>query len=219
MSTPADSWGGPSSTIVHPRAMKPPLVNVRDDWDDDEEDAQEQEDDPHQVWEEANKRTPMPQVVIAGSSTSGAAALSPPPAALQPVLRILKRPQASATSSTSMSPSPGHSAAGSPALSTDASKSYAEREARYQAARERIFGEGGAGVAPEDGKDAQGIAKLTRSSSGPAPVSVQIAREPKGPPSSSSADATATGNNHQAKAHDTRGFSSRRGKRGGKGKA
>ncbi|KAI0654146.1 hypothetical protein C8Q70DRAFT_539825 [Cubamyces menziesii] len=172
MNTPADSWGGPSSSVDRPRALKPPPANVRDDWDDDEDDAEEQED-PNQVWKEANKRAPMPQVVIAGSSTSGTAALSPPPAALQPVLRILKRPQASAT---------------------------------------RIFGEGGVGAtSSESGKD---IANLARGGPNPGNIPVQIAREPKGPPST---DATATGNKYQA--NDPRGFSSRRGKRGGRGKA
>ncbi|KAJ8475187.1 hypothetical protein ONZ51_g6719 [Trametes cubensis] len=211
MNTPADSWGGPSSSVDRPRALKPPPANVRDDWDDDEDDAEEQED-PNQVWKEANKRAPMPQVVIAGSSTSGTAALSPPPAALQPVLRILKRPQASATASSSNSSSPGHSAAGSPAPSADGPKSYAEREARYQAARERIFGEGGVGAtSSESGKD---IANLARGGPNPGNIPVQIAREPKGPPST---DATATGNKYQA--NDPRGFSSRRGKRGGRGKA
>ena len=73
----------------------------------------------------------MPELVISSQSST---AVPPPPAALQPSLRILKRP------STSDSASP-HAASPSPAA--EQQRSYAEREAQYQAARERIFGDSG----------------------------------------------------------------------------
>ncbi|KAG7442873.1 uncharacterized protein BT62DRAFT_935601 [Guyanagaster necrorhizus] len=62
----------------------------------------------------------MPTVVSSSTPT-------PPAAAFQPVMRILKRPTNSTNSSVSSVPS---------------TESFSEREARYQAARERIFGNG-----------------------------------------------------------------------------
>ncbi|KAL7284559.1 hypothetical protein ACG7TL_001851 [Trametes sanguinea] len=159
---------------------------VRDDWDDDDADLPDEED-PKKLWEEANARAPMPQVVIAGSSTSNAAALSPPPAALQPVMRILKRPSASPSSSAS---SPGSSSANDPSTS----KSYAEREARYQAARERIFGGSQPAADATDAQQSEGGANA-RSAANATPV--RITREPKGPPSGT---ATQKGPDHGADA-------------------
>ncbi|KAI0364524.1 hypothetical protein BV20DRAFT_1125569 [Pilatotrama ljubarskyi] len=199
----ADSWGGPATATAlartHPLAHTSAVTTVRDDWDDDD-DEETGEEDPQRLWEEANKRAPMPQVVIANSSTSAAAALSPPPAALQPTLRILKRPSASASSSSG-STSPQPSASSPPP--TDAS-SYAEREARYQAARERIFGE-----APAAANALRSTTPASpQTTNGPQAVpTVQIAREPKGPPPS----AAAQGMGDPASG-DVRGFVSRRGK-------
>ncbi|KAJ7072765.1 hypothetical protein C8F01DRAFT_1243789 [Mycena amicta] len=64
----------------------------------------------------------MPTVVL--TSTSAPVPLAP--AAFQPQLRILKRP----TTATAPAPAPP----------TPPGESLKEREARYQAARERIFG-------------------------------------------------------------------------------
>ncbi|KAI8989636.1 hypothetical protein BD414DRAFT_484758 [Trametes punicea] len=210
-----DSWGSPSNAVLSPRIPTSTSTTVRDDWDDDEDDVAQEEVDPQKLWEEANSRAPMPQVVIAGSSTCHSTALSPPPAALQPVLRILKRPSASTSTTTSMagSPSPRASATSSPSPSLDASKSYAEREARYQAARERIFGE-----SPDGNKSADGSSSTTTSANNNSDgVSVQIAREPKGPPSRPSGERRTAPGGSQEQTVDERGFSSRRGgRRGGR---
>ncbi|CDO76541.1 hypothetical protein BN946_scf184395.g3 [Trametes cinnabarina] len=203
----SDSWGAPSTPSATPLISKHSSTAVRDDWDDDEADALEV-DDPQKLWEEANARAPMPQVVIAGSSTSSTAALSPPPAALQPVMRILKRP--SASSSSPSSPSPSGSAIANDSI---ASNSYAEREARYQAARERIFGEARlAAPSPPDGLPS--ASEGTSGASAPhrthAPTSVRVSREPKGPPAGQrttrSPEAAADGSLE----NEERGFSSRR---------
>lgn len=75
-----------------------------------------------------NARAPMPEVVISSSST--ASTIPPPPiTAFQTPMRILKRPSASTNSTANSSASQGSSG-----------QTLAEREARYQAARERIFG-------------------------------------------------------------------------------
>ncbi|KAI0357846.1 hypothetical protein OH77DRAFT_1421970 [Trametes cingulata] len=178
-SADADSWGAPATTVLSraPQTVSlPASTTVRDDWDDDDEDDETGAEDPKKLWEDANKRAPMPQVVIANSSTSAAAALSPPPAALQPTLRILKRPSASGSNSTPSSS--GSSSPSSSATNADASKSYAEREARYQAARERIFGE-----APDTTNPPRSTTSSPRAANGPqAAPAVQIAREPRGPP-------------------------------------
>lgn len=69
---------------------------------------------------------PMPAFIV--SSSSSASMVPPPPAAaFQPALKILKRPVNNRTNS---SPSP-----------SVPKESIEEREARYQAARDRIFGE------------------------------------------------------------------------------
>ncbi|KAK0194472.1 hypothetical protein F5146DRAFT_998850 [Armillaria mellea] len=126
--TIADDWDAPSaSTSVTTRAAVA-TAPVRDDWEDDE-DEDEDEDEAQAPTEEANQRlwndantkpaAPMPTVVSNSTPT-------PPPAAFQPVMRILKRPAASS---------------GVPAApSGEEEESFREREARYQAARERIFG-------------------------------------------------------------------------------
>ncbi|KAG9313730.1 hypothetical protein JVU11DRAFT_6083 [Chiua virens] len=106
-------------------------------------------DDGGQIWEEANKRTPMPELIVARASTSHSFP-PPPPAALQPTLRILKRPSLNAaggvpgsssppvsSSSSGMTLTPG----GSGTVSPTPRGTLAEREAQYQEARNRIFGE------------------------------------------------------------------------------
>ncbi|KAI9068655.1 hypothetical protein FKP32DRAFT_1587507 [Trametes sanguinea] len=197
VSTESDSWGAPSTSAGPLRTLQNAKSVVRDDWDDDEADLPEEED-PQRLWEEANARAPVPQVVIAGSSTS--AALSAPPAAFQPVMRILKRPSAS--------PSPSSSSSGSPtANDQSASKSYAEREARYQAARERIFGESRPATEATD-------AQPPETGGGAAvPTPVRITREPRGPPSASSTETSTASLGATSNAYGTieRGFSSRRG--------
>ncbi|KAI0694113.1 hypothetical protein BC835DRAFT_1306432 [Cytidiella melzeri] len=186
----SDSWDDFST---EPR-VAPALVPVRrsepvpDDWDDDED---EDEDDPLKVWEDANKKAPMPQLVIASSATSPAT-VSPPPAAFQPSIRILKRP--SAAPSTPLFPDTAPSA--------DAQqKSFVEREADYRSARDRIFG--GASSRPlgasADAKN-EAASVLSRYSVGlesspkrnaSPPTNTKIIRNPRGPDTSGDASRTA----------------------------
>ncbi|CAL1709502.1 unnamed protein product [Somion occarium] len=109
-----------------PTALPPQRIQksepVPDDWDNEDD---EEESEPQKLWDDANNKAPMPELVVSSSST--AASVAPPPAAFKPALRILKRPTLSTSASSS-------------ALSDSQQKSYAEREAQYQAARQRIFG-------------------------------------------------------------------------------
>lgn len=85
----------------------------------------------------------MPELIVAPASTSQSVAPLPP-AALQPTLRILKRPSPNSSANhlgaTSPSPSSGPSSV-SGGTSPAPRGSLAEREAQYQEARSRIFGE------------------------------------------------------------------------------
>ena len=75
-----------------------------------------------------NTKSPMPQLVISRSSTSATVVSPPPPTIIQAPMRILKRQTPTTTpSNTSASPSP-------------TPQSLTERDAKYQEARERIFG-------------------------------------------------------------------------------
>ena len=128
-----------------------------------------------------NTKAPMPELVI--SSTSATSATAPVPVqALQPSLRILKRPSAP----TSPSPS------ATPAAEAQ-QNSLAEREADYRAARERIFG-GTANVAGSSSSsssapsapsaEARGAAASPPLASAPDPppqAAVKPIRSPRGP--------------------------------------
>ncbi|KAF9078550.1 hypothetical protein BDP27DRAFT_1309747 [Rhodocollybia butyracea] len=125
MFTGNSDWGEPESTLRRPKA---PAQSVRDDWEDDDElEEIPVEEKNKKIWEKANHNaaTPMPAFIVSSSSSSVA---SPPPAAaFQPALKILKRPT---TNENAKSPSPSMS-----------QESLEDREARYEAARKRIFGE------------------------------------------------------------------------------
>ena len=149
----------------------------------------------HRQYSSSNQRAPMPELVMSGSSTSGSSAVSPPPAAFQPVLRILKRPTATTSSSAS--------SVTSTSSSDPSSNSFADREARYQAARDRIFRESGSTSGSPN-------ATMTGASQ-TSPLLVQIARDPKGPPPQDG-PASASG---RGQGGDSRGFGHRRGKRRG----
>lgn len=128
-----------------------------------------------------NNKAPMPQLIIAPTATASSMT-QPPPAALQPSIRILKRP------SNTSSPSP------SAAPSADAQqRSLAVREAQYQAARERIFG---ASAPPANGADSdvkapavtsQGGASAAPPARNATPPASQVIRVPRGPEASSDA--------------------------------
>ncbi|KAK0205427.1 hypothetical protein DFS33DRAFT_766157 [Desarmillaria ectypa] len=124
--TISDDWDAPSaSTSTRATVAAAP---VRDDWEDEDEDEDEETQAPteeanQRLWNDANTKSAAPMPTVVSSSTP-----TPPAAAFQPVMRILKRPTSSTNSSVS-----------SDVLSAE---SFREREARYQAARERIFGNG-----------------------------------------------------------------------------
>jgi hypothetical protein len=97
----------------------------------------------------------MPSLVIAPSSTAPSL-VSPPLTVFQPPPRILKRPSASTSSS---------------AAELQTHESFLDREAKYQAARERIFG-----AESREGKD---VLRNQRSDT-LVPVT-NIVRDPHGP--------------------------------------
>ncbi|KAF9645237.1 hypothetical protein BDM02DRAFT_3271842 [Thelephora ganbajun] len=152
------------------------LTHVPDDWDNDDE---EEETDSQKIWETANTKSPMPQLMISRSSTS-ATVFSPPPSTLiQAPIRILKRPTPTTPSNnSSVSPSP-------------VPQTLAEREAKYQEARERIFGS--STPSEQDGP--------TTKTPSPKPVP-NVIRNPTGP------DTNAPGPNSST----SQGFSGRRGR-------
>lgn len=88
----------------------------------------------------------MPEVLVKSSSTI----VAPPASAFQPQLRILKRPSATPPASTS------------PSL-VGARETVQQREAKYNAARERIFGTN------EQGQDSEGSRNASLSSLQSAP--------------------------------------------------
>lgn len=102
-----------------------------------------------------NKKVPMPQVVVTSSGMGTAvSSVIPPASAFQPPIRILKRSVAPTQNCPSDDPS-----------TSTSTVTLAERTARYDAARERIFG---------------GTAEASVGSSEGVPVSA-IIRNPKGP--------------------------------------
>ncbi|KAF8241073.1 hypothetical protein L208DRAFT_1383489 [Tricholoma matsutake] len=179
----SDPWDQPTaSTSFRPRALVK-AAPIPDDWEDDEDDEEPQnEDDNRRIWEDANTKSPnpMPALIISPSATSSRSVLSPPPGAFQPTMRILKRP----SNSTSPTPPP----------SSSTSETIKQREARYQAARERIF--------REENDTANSSSQPVRESKSPIPN--QIVRNPRGPGDYAGEDVT-TGN-------PTRGFEPRRSK-------
>ena len=118
-----------------------------------------------------NAKAPMPELVISSSNTTSV--VPPPPAdILRSPMRILKRPTASPNFSTNFAAS-------------QSSDTLAEREARYQAARERIFG--GDGDATKNASDISVVSKSKGRHSqigecSPVPASnTNVLRNPLGP--------------------------------------
>lgn len=127
----------------------------------------------------------MPELVISGSGTG--MALPPPPAAFQPTLKILKRPATGTAPPIPAVPS-----------SADVQKSYAEREAKYQAARQRIFNDA---ARPGVTSDTTSATAETRDPQPGDTGNVKVIRAPRGP----TADTDSK---------PSRGFGSKRGGRG-----
>jgi len=168
MTTVNDSWDQPSSSSRSNNATyrpAPPVHSVPDAWDDEED---EEEEDNQKIWEDANTRAPMPELII---SSSGITPTAVPPSvtAFQTPMRILKRPSSHNTTANSSS-------------SQTPIETLAQKEARYQAARERIFGgddgsgsnvtENGNGTSKRDGDDQK---------RNPATPAVNVVRNPIGP--------------------------------------
>nr|GAT57936.1 predicted protein [Mycena chlorophos] len=207
----SDWDSGIPSTSTHPHrplaTPRPPAVQrtpagaprVVDDWEDDEDDVEEEaamlEQQPtaegrrsgsgiptsgrggapgrnRVLWDAANAHTPapMPAVVMARTASSSSAPIVPlAPAAFQPQMRILKR-SPNATPSPSVTPA-----------ATPPGESLKEREARYAAARERIFGKEEPSpvvLTPEEKKRAKEKEKKALQQQ---PPSSSISRNPKGP--------------------------------------
>ncbi|KAF5348078.1 hypothetical protein D9758_010045 [Tetrapyrgos nigripes] len=173
-SSSGSDWDG----VQTPEMRRRPVVAVRDDWEDEDE----EQDVPNgevnrKIWEEADRKASEPMPILVASSSSRPVA-APPAAAFQPVLKILKRPQ-----SNPNSPPPTISA------STSA-ESFQEREARYQAARNRIFGES-ASPSPDSASSsttslplASSISREDRSkASANSPPATSVSRNPRGPES------------------------------------
>ncbi|CCM05393.1 uncharacterized protein FIBRA_07609 [Fibroporia radiculosa] len=135
----------------------------------------------------------MPELVMTGSSTNSV--VSPPLAAFQPTLRILKRPTAASTS-TFVTSTP----------QSDVQKTYAEREAQYQAARERIFTENARDSAEASAREDSGRSSGAKAAMNGRPSrDANIIRDPRGPNAESTH--TAFGDKKAS-----RGFTGRRGK-------
>ncbi|GLB39749.1 putative SUZ domain containing protein [Lyophyllum shimeji] len=195
----SDPWDLPNPPTSSRHRPPVPAQPVRDDWEDDDVDDPQTEQDNRRIWEDANARAPnpMPAVIISPSATSPHTVMSPPPGAFQPAMRILKRP--SAPNSNPPTPPPA----------STSTESLKEREARYQAARERIFG---AGEEPPPGREATTSPKPTSSRDkrekdkqrrGSTPQNASgagVARHPRGPTGGSGETATPKGfDGHRAK--------------------
>ncbi|KAF8805594.1 hypothetical protein BYT27DRAFT_7192360 [Phlegmacium glaucopus] len=200
MSTMADTWDDqntrstPGVASGSTSASKPKIsknIVVPDDWELDEE---EEEDTSRsvdlcnkQLWEDANTKIhhPMPSLIISRGTSSTSVALPSLPLNQPPQMRILKRPSPSIPSTASTT-------------SGTTGETLKEREARYHAARERIFGAStNEEPAQQENDDKKKPPPFTPQPAG----SVKLVREPRGPD-------TNGGNNI-----DTKGFGERRAKR------
>lgn len=178
---PSSAMRSPSSTSKR----NPVVARVKDSWDDSSSSEDEQRPPPpaalrpvapkpvsaspttnSEIWNAANASQPMPEIVSTSTPVPAAAALSGP-------MRILKRP-------TAPSPSPLSSDRG-----TASPKPLADREAEYNAARERIFGgtQQQAQTKPQESRRASGSPAGDR----PQPRQQQISRQPRGPDSAATA--------------------------------
>ncbi|KAF8470366.1 hypothetical protein JB92DRAFT_3056086 [Gautieria morchelliformis] len=161
-----DAWGQPTTSIID-LSRRPQSTHVPDDWDADDDN---EELDPKALWETANTRAPMPDIQLSTTSWSTNVPL-PPSAAFETPLRILKRPSVA----NAKSPSPSSSA--------QMQKTFKEREAQYQAARERIFGE------ELTGKDKDDSGSGRKPTTAPDTAKSSVIRNPLGPASVSYGEA------------------------------
>ncbi|KAG6825565.1 hypothetical protein H0H92_003243 [Tricholoma furcatifolium] len=166
------------------RRKIPVQTKVPDDCDDDDDEGGLVTEESNQrIWDDANTKAPnpMPELIIAPSAKSISHVVPPPAGVFQPTMRILKRP--SSTTSKSATPPPSSS-----------TETLKEREARYQAARDRIFGPDSSPNTP------MGEEPLRNASQSPPPINFSgkrdrtkpstppatgVVRNPRGPPSGS----------------------------------
>ncbi|KAF8645661.1 hypothetical protein AX16_007657 [Volvariella volvacea WC 439] len=168
-------------------------AEVKDDWEDDDDDEEvepaAQAEHNRRIWEAANAKAPapMPSLIVSSSTVSPPIPL----AAFQPTMRILKRPTSNASPSPSPTPAPN-------------AESIKEREARYQAARDRIFGTSSPSTSAEnttstqvDGASDSIQVKNDLKPSSPSPKSAVAIRQPRGPSSLIDNTAHSTGEPNQ----------------------
>ncbi|KAJ3809793.1 hypothetical protein F5876DRAFT_77407 [Lentinula aff. lateritia] len=158
-------WGEPESSSNLRRPKAPP-ESVRDDWEDDDDDDEPQEEKNKKIWHKANHEAaaPMPTFIVSSSAVA-----SPPPiAAFQPAFKILKRPVNSSDGSFSPPLSPPKD-------------SLEDREARYQVARNRIFGVTTSPTAPSSDTNSIHLAEKKDN---------VVIRNPRGPDETPSTDTT-----------------------------
>ncbi|KAF7351800.1 SUZ domain-containing protein [Mycena sanguinolenta] len=149
-----------STSRIQKPAKKKEVVKVADDWEDDEDDDDQAEDASRSVWVHPNTRAPAAAPIPTPAYSFAPSARVPPAAALQPAMRILKRP----------SPSPSPTSTPAPEGGTKtAAEALKEREARYAAARERIFGpDEASGTSESKEKENKERKGVTRNPRGPA---------------------------------------------------
>ena len=127
---------------------------------------------------------PMPSLIISRGTSSTSVTLPSLPLNQPPQMRILKRP------------SPSLSPAASTNSGSAAGETLKEREARYHAARERIFGVSNEEQENDDKK--KPIRKVVSPPLPSPPAIVKLVREPRGPDGSN---------------FDTKGFGERKAQR------
>ncbi|KAN0105650.1 hypothetical protein V8E52_010825 [Russula decolorans] len=143
---------------------------IPDDWD---EETSSGEEDSQIVWDNANKQVPMPQLVATSPRTGSISpGVVPPASAFQSPIRILKRATAPTQKKGDASDS---SSSSSPASALMSAGTFAERSARYNAARERIFAAGtteaSAGMGTiEEGVTGGAVSAIIRNPKGPEPA-------------------------------------------------
>lgn len=122
----------------------------------------------------------MPDLIISRGTSSTSVALPSLPLNQPPPMRILKRPSASSSSTPSTN------------SGSVAGETLKEREARYHAARERIFG-----VSPDEEPAQESDEKPTRKVVSPLSAlpaaSVKLVREPRGPDANVGSDLNTKG--------------------------
>jgi hypothetical protein len=107
-----------------------------------------------------NKARPMPELVVAPSGSGSTRNIVPPASAFQAPVRILKRSLVPAQNLTNAGPS-----------ASTTTETFAEKSARYNAARERIFSDTIEGKVKVVGGEGGVASLVVRNPKGPAPHS------------------------------------------------